>query len=83
MQEKILTTKKHGMQVLLLCVLVEIASIALAIYGGVMYEATATVLPLIVAGIAVAAVAWIPLLGLRILKPQEALVVTLFGKYIR
>jgi regulator of protease activity HflC (stomatin/prohibitin superfamily) len=27
-------------------------------------------------------VAWIPLLGLKVLKPQEALVLTLFGKYI-
>ena len=82
MQEKILTNKKRGMQVLLLCLLVEIASIALAIYGGVMYETMPSVIPLIVAGIVVAAVAWIPLLGLRILKPQEALVVTLFGKYV-
>ena len=70
------------MQVLLLCLLVEIASIALAIYGGVMYETDQSVIPLIVAGVVVACVAWIPLLGLRILKPQEALVVTLFGKYI-
>ena len=70
------------MQVLLLCVLAEIAGIALAIYGGVMYEANPTFLPIIVAGIIIAGVCWIPLLGLRILKPQEALVVTLFGKYV-
>ena len=82
MQEKILTNKKHGMQVLFICVLLEVAGIAGAVYGGVMYETMPSVIPLIVAGIAVAAVAWIPLLGLRILKPQEALVVTLFGKYI-
>ena len=82
MQEKILTNKKRGMQVLLLCLLVEIASIALAIYGGVMYETDQSVIPLIAAGVIIACVAWIPLLGLRILKPQEALVVTLFGKYI-
>lgn len=25
--------------------------------------------------------AWIPFLGLKVLKPQEALVLTLFGKY--
>ena len=82
MQEKILTNKKHGMQVLFVCVLLEVAGIVAAVYGGVMYETMPSVIPLIVAGIAVAAVAWIPLLGLRILKPQEALVVTLFGKYI-
>jgi len=27
-------------------------------------------------------IGWIPLLGLKILKPQEALVLTLFGKYV-
>jgi regulator of protease activity HflC (stomatin/prohibitin superfamily) len=27
-------------------------------------------------------VAWIPLVGLRVLKPQEALALTLFGKYV-
>jgi regulator of protease activity HflC (stomatin/prohibitin superfamily) len=27
-------------------------------------------------------VGWIPLLGLKVLKPQEALVLTLFGKYV-
>ena len=27
-------------------------------------------------------VAWFPMIGLRILKPQEALVLTLFGNYI-
>lgn len=84
MQEKILTNKKHGMQVLLLCLLLEVAGIAAIIYGGVMYDysAVATYIPLIVVGVVLACVCWIPLLGLRILKPQEALVVTLFGKYI-
>ena len=32
-------------------------------------------------GIAVMAVSWFPLIGLRVLKPEEALVVTLFGNY--
>ena len=85
MQEKILTNKKHGMQVLLICILLEIVGIAIAVYGGVNYDgtgATSYLVPLIVAGVVVACVSWIPLLGLRILKPQEALVVTLFGKYI-
>ena len=35
MQEKILTNKKRGMQVLLICVLLEVAGLALAIYGGI------------------------------------------------
>lgn len=36
---------------------------------------------LLIAGAVVALVAWIPLLGLRIVKPQEAYVFTVFGKY--
>ena len=82
MQEKILTNKKRGMQVLLICVLAEIAGLALAIYGGIMYEVEQAYAPLIALGVIIAGVCWIPLLGLRILKPQEALVVTLFGKYV-
>ena len=83
MQEKILTNKKHGMQVLLICILLEIAGLACAIYGGVNYDGTNHYFTTIIAaGVVVACVCWIPLLGLRILKPQEALVVTLFGKYV-
>jgi len=37
---------------------------------------------LLIFGIAYACLGWIPFLGLKILKPQEALVLTLFGKYI-
>jgi regulator of protease activity HflC (stomatin/prohibitin superfamily) len=33
-------------------------------------------------GILYLSVGWIPFLGLKVLKPQEALVLTLFGKYI-
>ncbi len=82
MKEKILTNKKHGMQVLLICVLLEVAGIAAAIYGGIMLEVSASYSPLLFGGLIIACVCWIPLLGLRILKPQEALVVTLFGKYV-
>ena len=56
MQEKILTNKKRGMQVLLICILLEIASIALAIYGGVMYETDQSFIPLIVAGVVIVGV---------------------------
>ena len=36
---------------------------------------------LLVAGIVYASLGWIPFCGLKVLKPQEALVLTLFGKY--
>ena len=84
MNEKIYTTKKNGMVVLL----AELLVYALAITGIVLfaisyenYPRTGT-LVLMVLCIVVTAIAWIPLCGLRILKPQEALVLTLFGKYV-
>ena len=83
MQEKILENKKHGMRVLLCCILLELVGLGLTIFGGIMLESEIYALvPLFVLGIVLVAVSWIPLVGLKVLKPQEALVLTLFGKYI-
>ena len=84
MEEKLLFNKKTGMQTLVVCVSVLLIGIAGIIAGAIMLETVNVVLGtvlLIVSGI-VECVAWIPLMGLRILKPNEALVLTLFGKYI-
>ena len=81
MQEKILTNKKNGMLVLLSCLILLIAATAGAIWGAVLLEAGKSPLILAISAV-VLCVAWIPLLGLRVLKPQEALVLTLFGKYV-
>ncbi len=83
MQEKILTNKKNGMQALLLTILVWAAFLALLIFGGINMDAGVGYgTPVFVVGLIGVLTAWIPLIGLRILKPQEALVLTLFGKYI-
>ncbi|MCR5799370.1 MAG: SPFH domain-containing protein [Lachnospiraceae bacterium] len=76
MKEKIYTTKKNGMSVMLLTFLLVIASFAILIFG-IVNEITA----LIVIGIIMVIACWIPFGGLKVLKPQEALVLTLFGKY--
>lgn len=76
MQEKVLSKKKHGMLVLILSILVGIASIF-----GVVIGSTTNIAILIVSFILLCTF-WIPLCGLRVLKPNEALVLTLFGKYI-
>ncbi len=77
MEEKIITGHKNGMLVLLLVLaLYIIAGIGLAL------SIMARLDPLIGLCIVVLALGWIPLCGLRVLKPQEALVLTLFGKYI-
>ena len=87
MEEKILTTKKSGMPVLLLTILLYIAAVPLCILGFAMTEEGAV--GTVFAGIALAilsilwlAFGWIFWCGLKVLKPQEALVLTLFGKYI-
>ncbi len=81
MTEKILSTKKNGMPVLILTILVIILSAVGTIIGAVTLENGGSP-ALFIPSIIVLAVSWIPLAGLRILKPQEALVLTLFGKYI-
>ncbi len=70
-EEKIYTTAKLGMLVLLAVPIVYLIAIAMIIFGSVLF----------VPGIIIACVAWFPLCGLRVLKPNEALVLTLFGKY--
>ena len=80
MNEKILTNKKRGMLVLVLCVIAILASLALTIYGATLSTEEAPHLLLII-GIVCLCLVWIPLPGLKVLKPQEALVLTLFGKY--
>lgn len=83
MEEKIIKGKKCG----LLMMIVTIALYGLAIYGIVMGSIRESVLP--GAGVALLVISglflcfgWILILGLKVLKPQEALVLTLFGKYI-
>ena len=85
MNERILNGKKNGMLVMLLTILALIAAIAV-FAGGVVLTETTDMLALgvimaIVGGLGMF-LGWIPLIGLKILKPQEALVLTLFGKYI-
>ena len=80
MNEKILTNKKNGMLVLVLTILVFLGSIALLIWGAILSTDEAPSAILIV-GLVLTCTSWIPLLGLKVLKPQEALVLTLFGKY--
>lgn len=81
MEEKILQKKKNGMAMLLLFILLYIAGI-LAVIGGIAMDAGALGTVLIVIGILYAALGWIPFCGLKVLKPQEAAVLTLFGKYV-
>ena len=77
MTEKTLNNRKNGMVVLLLLVLVYVASVVLFIFG-VSYD----IRPLTLISCVWFVFGWIFFLGLKVLKPQEALVLTLFGKYV-
>ena len=81
MEEIILTNKKTGMQTLLICIAIEVLALVGVIVGGNYMDAYDNPI-LFIPCLIVLCTAWIPLLGLKILKPQEALVLTLFGKYI-
>lgn len=77
MQEITLNNKKNGMAMLLLI---------LALYAvatvGLVFGIIWTNVPLIVVSSIWISLGWIFFCGLKTLKPQEALVLTLFGKYI-
>ena len=83
MQEKVLKNVKNGMAVLVIDVLVLLLATVGCVVGGIMGEEGSAV-GWVIFGISmfVLCLGWIPLAGLRVLKPQEALVLTLFGKYI-
>ena len=77
MEEKVLSGKKIGMLVLLLWLAVTAAAIV-----GVIFGASNEIWVLLVLCIIWLSLGWILLPGLKVLKPQEALVLTLFGKYV-
>ena len=76
MEERILKGKKNGMLMLILTVLVYAIAAAGVVIGAIQQSVA-----LLIIGIVWLCIGWIPFLGLKILKPQEALVLTLFGKY--
>ncbi len=84
MEEKVLRKNKNGMAVLILGIILYLIAAALIVFGSV-WMAEEEMVPgviLFVVGTVYACVGWIPFLGLKVLKPQEALVLTLFGKYV-
>ena len=77
MKEKVLDNKKNGMGMMVLFILLYAVAAVAVIFGAAFEQ-----IPLRVIGIIWASLGWIPFLGLKVLKPQEALVLTLFGKYV-
>ena len=84
MEEKLYKGKKNGMQVLILTILLYAAAIVGTIFSGIALENKGGVLAGVgmTVSIIYLALGWIPWCGLKVLRPQEALVLTLFGKYV-
>lgn len=77
MTEKVLSKNKNGMAMMILFialyVLAVLATIAVSRFG--IYWLTPV-------GVIYLCIGWIPFMGLKVLRPQEALVLTLFGRYV-
>ncbi|MDO5541307.1 MAG: SPFH domain-containing protein [Eubacteriales bacterium] len=84
MEEKILNGKKNGMLMMFVFIAFYIAAVLCIVLGAMNIEGR-NIIPgvvLLIIGIMWTALGWIPFMGLKVLKPQEALVLTLFGKYV-
>ena len=77
MEEKILNKGKNGMPVLLLTIVLYAAAVV-----GLVFSINNGTIALLVVCAVWLALGWLLLCGLKVLKPQEALVLTLFGKYV-
>ena len=83
MQEKVLSGKKNGMAVMILTIVLYLIATVGAIVGGMMMdEGVAAGLALLIVCVVYLCLGWIVIPGLKVLGPQEALVLTLFGKYV-
>ncbi|MBE7057927.1 MAG: SPFH domain-containing protein [Ruminococcaceae bacterium] len=83
MSEKILANKKSGMLMLILTIIWEVSCFGGFIFGVFQLEKAETT-PWIIWTLGcffLTSTGWFPVFGLKVLKPQEALVLTLFGKY--
>ncbi|MBE6847081.1 MAG: SPFH domain-containing protein [Ruminococcus sp.] len=85
MKEIVLNNKKKGALALVLIIVQYLAAVVPTVYGAMLLEtkgASPLAIILLVAGLIWLCIGWIPFMGLKILKPHEALVLTLFGKYV-
>jgi len=79
-QEKEIRGHRNGMAALVLITVSYLVAIALLIWGGSTDGLVGTII--FIAAIIYLCVGWVLYLGLKVLKPGEALVLTLFGKYV-
>lgn len=81
MDEKIIGTRKNGMIALLITSLLYVLAIVGVILASLQMSDTGNRVLMFISIIWLV-IGWIPFMGLKVIKPQEALVLTLFGKYV-
>lgn len=72
---------RRGMPVLLLTAAECVFAACVLVYGGIRFENGGSPV-LLAVGAVWLCIGWIPFCGLKVLRPQEALVLTLFGRYV-
>lgn len=87
MEERVLSKKKNGMAALLGILLLFVISVAGIVAGSITMAGSkgftlAMGIVMLVGGILLAITSFVLCGGLKVLKPQEALVLTLFGRYV-
>ncbi len=82
-EERLLVGRKNGMTVLVASVALYLAAIVLCVLSGIVMERNRTAgIAMLVIACVYLCIGWLPWPGLKVLKPQEAMVLTLFGRYI-
>lgn len=88
MEEKVLTKSRIGMPMLLLIIAMYAFFIFLIVFNLILLgkhetpDINVAAVVAVIIGFIGAATGWIPIMGLKVLGPQEAYVLTLFGKYV-
>ncbi len=76
MTELILNNRRNGMFMMFLFIGLYVLAFLMLVFGAIVSPV------LFLLGLVWVCVGWVPFLGLKVVKPQEALVLTLFGKYV-
>lgn len=85
LEEKLIQTKKNGMPMLLLTLFLYAVAIAGLVFGIIHFDnetATPLTIAVFVISLIFIVLGWLLFCGLTVLRPQEAVVLTLFGKYV-
>jgi len=82
--EEIEMKGKSGAAVLIVTTILMVAALAIFILSAIAFgdgQTAGEIAAFVISGIYLAFIGWIPYCGLKVIKPNEALVLTLFGKY--